>query len=267
MKSRIFPMLGLAVAWFCFVAARGAAMTNEEAEKAARQSGRPILAVAGRQSCGLTQAWLGHLKEPAMLPLVSQFVNLSIDVDGPDWASWSQKYGRPDGTTLPFVYVLRADGEKLFSHSGPMESNELRQLLAGEAAKAGKPLSAKDAATVEKALAEAKRAHEKGDPGEAVKALAPLKKLGLLGGGGSYAKAAVDANAFVAQLTKEGKALLKEADEKLSSDDPSFTVPWPTPGPNASIRRLPRSRRNWPPRREVRADAGRGRSVPPGRGG
>gem|GEM_PF-979882 len=222
MKSRNLPMLALAVALFCLLSARGAAMTNDEAEGAARQSGRPILAVAGRQSCGLTQAVLGHLKEPALLPLVSQYVYLSIDVDGPDWASWTQKYGRPDGTTLPFVYVLRADGEKLFSHSGVMDSNEIRQLLAGQAAKAGKPLSAKEAAVVQKAMAEAKQAYEKGDAGEAVKSLVPLKKLGLLGSAASYAKAAVDANALVAKLTKEGKAMLKEADEKLSAGDPSF---------------------------------------------
>jgi hypothetical protein len=215
-------MLGLAITFCCWLPARGAALTNEEAESASRQTGRPILAVAGRQTCGLTQAVLGHLKEPAMLPLVSQYVNLSIDVDGPDWASWTKKYGAPAGTTLPFVYVLRADGEKLFSHSGIMQGEEIRMVLLNQAASAGRTLSPKEAAVVQKALEEAKRAHEKGDAGEAVKSLLPLKKLGLLGTVNSYAKPAVDANQFIGELTKEGKAMLKEADAKLSSGDPTF---------------------------------------------
>ena len=222
MKSRNLPILGLAVIFFCSLSARGSAMTGEEAEKAARQSGRPILAVAGRPTCGNTTAVLGHLKEPALAPVLSQYVYVYLDADGPTGQSWEKKYGRPEGTMLPFIWVLRADGEQLFSHAGFMESAELSEMLSAQATKAGKVFSAKEEAVIRKALEDAKQARKKGDAGEAVKALLPLKKLGPLGGLKSYAKFAVDANELVAQLTKEGKAMLTEADEELSSGDAKF---------------------------------------------
>ena len=222
MKSRHLPILGLAIVFFCLLSAPSAAMTGEEAESLSQESGRPLLAVLGRDTCGLTKAVLGYLKEPALAPFASQYVNVYIHVNDAEGMNWSKKYGRPEGTTLPFVYVLRADGEKLYSHAGIMAKAELRALLVAQAAKAGKPLSAQEEAVLKKALAEAKQARKKGNAGEAVKSLLPLKKLAPLGGLNSYAKPAVDANKLVAQLTKEGKATLKEADEKLSSDDAAF---------------------------------------------
>ncbi len=89
---------------------------------------------------------------------------------------------------------------------------------------AGRLLSPKEGAALKKAIEEAKQARKKGNSGEAVRSLLPLKKLGPLGGLNSYAKPAVDANQLVAQLTEEGKAALKEADEKLSSGAEAFAA-------------------------------------------
>ena len=119
-----------------------------------------------------------------------------------------------------------------------MESAALRELLVDQAANAGRLLSPKEEAVLKKALEEAKQARKKGDAGGAVKSLLPWKKLGPLGGLNSYAKPAVDANKLVAQLTKEGKATLKDADEKASSGDATLpAAPWPMQGRNESIRR------------------------------
>ena len=140
--------------------------------------------------------------------------------DPKEWIA-RKKYGRP-GNMLPYVYVLRADGEKLFSHSGSLESGELRQLLYTQAAKAGKTLSPKEAAVLKKALEDAQRAQKKGDTAEAIKSLLPLKKLGPIGSLNSYAKPAVEANKLVADLTKEGKETLKKVDADLSSNKATF---------------------------------------------
>ena len=222
MKSRNLPSLGLAIIFFCLLSARGAALTSEEAENISQQTGRPLLAVLGRDTCGLTQAVLGHLKGPALAPFVSQYVSVYIHADDPEGTSWEKKHGWPTGNMLPFVYVLRADGETLFKHSGIMQSAELRELLVTQAAMAGRLLSPKEDAILKKALEEAKQGRKKDDPGQAVKSLLPLKKLGPLGGLNCYAKPAVEANQLVAQLTKEGKATLKEIDEKLSSGNATF---------------------------------------------
>jgi hypothetical protein len=211
----------LAIIFSCLLPARAGALTAEEAENLSRQNGRPILIVAGRDTCGLTQGVLHHLQEPAIAPLASQYVNVYINVDAPEGAACQQKYGRP-GDMLPYVYVVRADGEKLFMHSGMIESGELRELLLAQAAKAGKAFSDKEMAMLEKALEEAKRAQKKGDTMEAIKALLTLKKLGPIGNLNSYAKPAVEANKFVSQLTKEGKKRLKNVDEKFSAGNVTF---------------------------------------------
>ena len=104
-------------------------------------------------------------------------MSIFVDCDKAEGRACEKKFGHP-GNTLPFVFVVRADGEKLFSHSGYMESMELRAVLVAQAAKAGKVLTAKETALIEKALKEAKRAREKGDAGEAIKPLLALKKLG-----------------------------------------------------------------------------------------
>ena len=172
MKSRKLPVLALAITASCLLPALAGAMSTEEAEKTAQQSGRPILIVSGRDSCGLTQGVLGHLQDRSLAPLVSQFVNVYVNVDGPEGMACGKKYGQP-GNMLPYVYVVRADGEKLFSHSGSMDSGEIRQLLLTQAAKAGKILSSKEMSVLQKALEEAKRAQKKGDTAEAVKRSCP----------------------------------------------------------------------------------------------
>ena len=66
-------------------------MTAEEAEKVARQSGQPILIVSGRDTCGLTQGVLSHLQERSLAPFVSQYVNVYVNVDGPEGMDCSKK--------------------------------------------------------------------------------------------------------------------------------------------------------------------------------
>jgi TolA-binding protein len=217
----MLPVLVLTISFFCLLPARAGAMTADEAEKLSRESGRPMLIVAGRHTCGLTQAVLKRLEEPALTPLVSQFVYVFINVDEAEGTKCQQKYGHP-GDMLPFVYVVGTNGEKLFSHSGIMESEELRQLLTTQAEKIGKNLSSKELTLLKKAVEDAKRAHTKGDLGAAVKALLTVKKLGPLGNFDSHAKPAVEANKLVAQWTEEGKAVLKEVDQKLSDGNATF---------------------------------------------
>jgi hypothetical protein len=196
-------------------------MTVEEAAKLCRNSGRPLLIVAGRHTCGNTTAVLGHLQEPSLATALSPYVNVFVDVDGPEGRVCQEKFGSP-GNMLPFVYVVRSDGQKLYSHSGFLKSDELRNALLSEAAKAGRGLSDKEMALVKKALEEAKRAQKKGDLGEAVKSLLPLKKLGPLGSINCFTGPGAEANQLVTQLTEEGKTILKEVDEKFSGGEPAL---------------------------------------------
>ena len=221
MKFRTFPVFGSIIIVSCLASVRAAGPTIEEALSLCQQSGRPMLIVAGRPTCGNTTAVLGHLQTPTLVPVVSQFVNVYVNVDKPEGDACQQKYGHP-GDTLPYVYVVRADGEKLYSHSGFMESNVIRAALLEQAAKAGKALGAKDTALLQKALEAAKQAHEKGDSDEAIKALLSVKRLGVFGSSTCYAKTAVEAAQLATELTDEGKATLKKVDEKFADGKPGF---------------------------------------------
>ena len=221
MRRRSSVLLGLAVL-LCGGSTQVWALTIEEAEKLSQETGRPILAVAGRSTCGNTTAVAGSLRSPALAATVSQYVNLSIDVDKPEWDAFRQKYGDAGGSTLPFVYILRADGEKISVRSGYMTPPEVLTFVTKDAVKAGRGLTTKEFAQVEKALVAAKQADEKGDVAAGLKAFTGVRKLGVMGDKKCYAKPVVEANRLVDGWTEKGKASLKEAEDQLTSGEPTL---------------------------------------------
>ena len=66
MKSEKLLVSGLALVFCCLAPVLARAMDLEEATKLSHDSGRPLLIVAGRQTCGNTRAVQGYLQEPAM---------------------------------------------------------------------------------------------------------------------------------------------------------------------------------------------------------
>jgi hypothetical protein len=221
MKSQVLSALGLTAVIFCQLTGSARAMTADEATKLSQESGRPVLIVAGRHTCGNTMAVLGSLQERTLAPALSPYINVFVDVDAAEGRACQEKLGHP-GDTLPFVYVVRADGEKLYSHSGVLQSQELREMLVSEFAKAGKILSAKDSGLLNKALEEAKRADKNGDIGAAVKSMLPLKKLGPLGAINCFTIAALEADKLVAKLTEQGKTMLQKVDEGCADGKPTL---------------------------------------------
>jgi hypothetical protein len=219
MRVRNLLWLALAATLLCQAPAR--AMSVEEAIKLSRESGRPLLIVAGRHTCGLTQGVLQNLESPALRPMLAPYVNVFADVDGAEGRACREKYGSP-GNMLPYVYVVRADGEKLFSHSGMMELPEIREMLSAQAGKAGKNLTPKEKALLQKALDGAKRAQKSGDLAEAVRSLLPLKRLGPLGELPCYTSQGSEANKLVADLIEEGKKAFKEVEEGLADGAPTL---------------------------------------------
>jgi hypothetical protein len=223
MTVQEFLVLGFTIIFSSTLPGPASALTVEEAENLCRDSGRPMLVVAGRHTCGNTTAVLECLKDRSVVPLVAQYISVYVNVDEAEGKAWRKKYGSP-GNTLPYVYIIRADGEKLFSHSGIMDSRELRALLLAQAANVGRTLSAKETALLQKALDKAKRAHKNGDEGEAIKSLLVLKKLGPLGSINTYTGPAVEANRLVAKLAEDGKNTLRDVDAKFADSNATFAA-------------------------------------------
>lgn len=150
-----------------------------------------------------------------------QFVPLKVDTDGANWGQWARKYA-PEGNGIPIIYVIRADGQKMYGKSGAMNGDVLPKFMTLTLTQAGRIFNEKEFALLEKTVEAAKKSLDAGDTAAAVKSVAMLGKLGPLGNIGSHAKAAVEADALVKKLTEQGKAKLEESRQKISAGSPPF---------------------------------------------
>ncbi len=155
----------------------------------------------------------------SLAPLVAQFVPLKIDTQTPEWQAWARKYPH-EGTAIPILYVVRADGTKMYAQSNALPDDALGPFLLASLREAGRILSASELEAIQKAAETARAAQEQGDTFAAVKALAGLKKIGTPGELGSYAASAIAVDQLAAQLNEQGKLALADAEEKLAGDDP-----------------------------------------------
>jgi hypothetical protein len=157
----------------------------------------------------------------SIAPLVAQFVPLKIETDNPaSWSAWSRKY-RPEGRGIPIIFVVRADGQKLYGKSGSLSGPALPQLMQTMLSKSGRILSDQQIVSLEGAVSEAKKAKEAGDISATIRALMPINKVGPLGNLGSAAASAIEVDQLVKQLTDEGTASLDAAVKKLTESQDS----------------------------------------------
>jgi tetratricopeptide (TPR) repeat protein len=186
---------------------------TDAALEQARLTGKPILAVAGREACPLCQALKRRLSsEAALQPLLAEFVPLQLNIDAAPGQEWAQKFP-VSGNTLPFIYIIRADGEKLYAESGTPEGPALPQLLSSTRQQAGTEMTAKQAEKLKTALAAANQAMADGNTAAAVAAIVPAAVKG------SFAQPAVDAAKLIETLTEQGKAAITAAEGKLASEE------------------------------------------------
>ena len=150
--------------------------------------------------------------------LVAQFVPLKINTSSPDWRTINKKYPTP-GNTIPVVYIIRADGKKIFAERSALQGDRLPFVLRGSLQNAGGILSDVQAQSVIKAVAVANQSLANSDAYSAVQAIRPLTKLGTLGSLQSYAKPIQDANAVVGDILKQASLDLKAIEANLLSTE------------------------------------------------
>jgi hypothetical protein len=148
--------------------------------------------------------------------LVAQFVPLKINTSSPDWRKINQKYPTP-GNTIPVVYIIRADGQKIFAERNSLPGDRLPFVLRGSLQNAGGILSDVQSQSVIRAVAVARQSLDNADVYSAVQAMRPLTKLGSLGNLQSYAKPIQDANAIVGEILKQADVDLEEIQSNLQS--------------------------------------------------
>jgi hypothetical protein len=146
------------------------------------------------------------------------FVPLKIETKGEEWSKWCSKY-KHEGSSIPIVFVVRADGQQLFGKSGSLPEAQLHQMIMYVLRQAGTVYSDQQLGLITTSLGRSKQAVESDDLQGAVRELGKISQLGTLGSLGSYAEIAQEADSFAQELIERGRSALAAAKEKLSQEE------------------------------------------------
>jgi hypothetical protein len=145
-----------------------------------------------------------------------QFVPLKIVTDGnPQWGKWSRLYPM-DGGGIPRLYVVRADGEKLYAAVGSLPGDQLPQMLLATLKQSGRAFNAAEALLLEKAVRDAEAALQKDDLLAASLALASSAELGAPDELRSYATTAIRAGQLYEELQSKIDSQVTQMQGRLS---------------------------------------------------
>jgi len=156
-----------------------------------------------------------------LAPITVQFVPLKVITEGGPWGTWARKYP-PKGDEIPYLYVIRADGEMLYGESGTKSGDELGRFMVEHLRKAGRLFSDRELAYLQSAVEAAKEAMAQGETGTAAQRIGSLSKLGTIGDLGSYSTIAKQADDLGKQLIDEGTAAVEQAIESLNTNAAAF---------------------------------------------
>ena len=163
-----------------------------------------------------------RLQQPDLQPLLAQYVPLELNVDGPEYGQWRQKY-RTQGNLLPQIFIVNSQGFQLYSKSGIPPGNELQQNLqigiqqTGGAKKlpSDEP-AAKDDRRLKIVLRRTRQLIASGRPDQAIE---------ILNGYGARQEDVEPPESLtrmLEKLTGEGRAELEKAQGKLDDDQGSL---------------------------------------------
>lgn len=152
-----------------------------------------------------------------MAPYVTQFVPLKVDTASPEYQQLQRKH-QSEGNTIPKVFVIRADGKKLYAKSGSLSGDQLPTLMVAAVREMGRPLDVKESKLLSEINSSIASAMKSNDFRSAMNEFRKVKKLGQLGQINSYAKAAIENNQLAASLTAK-------VNEKVSEIRVSIETP------------------------------------------
>jgi TolA-binding protein len=142
--------------------------------------------------------------------LATQFVLLKVATDDRQmWSEWSRKY-KHDGTGIPIVYVIRADGQMLYGKSGTPAPLPL--FLVSALKQGGQLLPEKQLQSLQRNLQTVEQLRKAGQTEAAVGQL--RRNLGT----GSFSSVAVASAKLEDELTAEATEALQEAIADMNSE-------------------------------------------------
>ena len=184
----------------------------DDALALSKKTGRPVLAIAGSDTCAACKALEKSLQSQTSLqPLLAQFVPLRVGFSGTgDYGKWAALYP-VEGNSIPKVFVIRADGEKLYGQSGAPTS--LGEFLQQQLGASGAILSAAQIDQLSQQVAKAKKLLDEGNVPQAITATMRCMTTK------SFAEPAVAASQLFAKIETDGQTAIKQASESLTKSD------------------------------------------------
>lgn len=187
----------------------------QQALQQAKRDGRPLLVVGARASCPLCQAFKKRLATDASLrPLLVNYSPVFCDSDSPAEKKELARL-RPLGGTLPFLYIVRADGQVISATTNASANPNFPGLLRDGIAQSGIFLRPADVPKAEAALANAKAASEREDTSQALTLLAGLG----VGRGDSFATVLVDARKLLEEIKNRAKQDIETVQRSMQDMD------------------------------------------------
>ena len=150
-----------------------------------------------------------------------QFVPVKIVTSGKQWGEWTRKYPR-EGKTIPILYVIRADGEKLYARSGSLSGDDLPAMLGATLARSGRILSDGELEFVSGAVGQAESMLEKEDQLGAARAITKLSKLSVLGQLESFATVGMRSDKLIGELSQFAIKTLDETPDSFEDEQSAF---------------------------------------------
>jgi hypothetical protein len=129
------------------------------------------------------------------------------------WSNWSRKY-RSEGSGIPKVYVVRADGKQIYGKSGAPRA--LPQFLASALKASGRFPSRVELKRLSRDLKTAQEAIDDGAIQKATTVLSHSKTAGV------FAEVAITLRKLKATMVDQGKTALAEADKKIKDPLTAF---------------------------------------------
>lgn len=126
---------------------------------------------------------------------------LKVDTASPEYQQLQRKH-QSEGNTIPKIFVIRADGKKLYAKSGALSGDQLPTLMVAAVREMGRPLNVKESELLTEINASITSSMKSNDFRSAMNEFRKVKKLGQFGQINSYAKAAIENNLLAESLVE-----------------------------------------------------------------
>ncbi len=158
-------------------------------------------------------------------PYAAQFVPVKLDVNSDEFRAWSRDLKETgEGGGIPYIYVVRSDGETLYGQGGALPGDKLPAMLATSLQNSGRVLSTREVESLTTAAQRFTNLQGSGDMAGAIKALNKIGRLGTPGQVASYAQSANKVNELANAAATEVTAQLAELNDPIESGDTAEKV-------------------------------------------